>query len=95
MVVESHLNTKDVDPMGSFVEIAFGDDRQGFAGVNRFEVSRLAADQGVIVSYSSLACNPKDDRPIFSWADIDLVARFHRLYALYLFRDGIREVLSG
>jgi len=95
MVLDSRLNTtEDENAVESFVEIAYGDDRKGFSGMHRFEVSRMAADEGVIVGYSSFSCNPKDDMPIFSWVSTNLVARFHCFYALSLFRDGIREVLS-
>lgn len=94
MVLDFHLKSEDQDPLESFVEIGYGDDRKGFAGMHRFEVSRRAIDQGVIVSYSSISCNPGQDKRVFPWVHPNFVARFHCFYALCLFRDGVREILA-
>jgi len=95
MVIGNHLRPKDQGALENFVEVGFGDDRKSFAGMHRFEVSKRAAGQGVVVGYSCCACNPKDDTPIYPWINRKFVAKFHGLYALLLFRDGIREVLGG
>jgi len=81
----------------SHIDIAFGDDRQGFAGFHRFEVIREIDDDdnrengGATICYSSIACNPsvnKPPAPAFTYA-------FHKIYALTLFRDGIAGVLQA
>ena len=95
MVLDSHLKSEDQDPLESFVEFGYGDDRRRFAGMHRFEISHKAAENGVVVSYSSYSCNPKEDKPIFAWISTNLVSRFHCFYALCLFKDGIREILTN
>jgi len=85
----------------SFVEVAYGNDRRDFAGMHRFEISRqkggedLRGEEGIILSYSSSSCNPAADKPIFPRFNSGLVWRFHKFYAMCLFQDGVREVLSA
>jgi len=84
------------DPIGSFLELVYGDDRKGFSGMHRVEVLRnQKGEDGVTIGYSSYACNPSVDKPIFSFTNKSLMSKFHCYYALYLFQDGIREVLAG
>ena len=80
----------------SYIDIGFGDDRKGFAGFHRFEITRETdeADNeggGATICYSSIVCNPsvnKSPAPEFTYA-------FHKFYALCLFRDGIAGVLQS
>ena len=86
----------------SYIDVGFGDDRSGFAGLHRFEVMRErdARDvkagneseeekEGVTVWYSSFSCNPLVNKTLSP----PLLFEFHKFYAKTLFRDGIREVL--
>lgn len=103
MVIDHHVKTSpsgaqsDVD--GSFVDIVSGNDRKTFSGMKRFEISRQNGDgsdgEGVVITDSSLACNPTVDEPPVSWVNGKLMRRFHDIYALHLFRDGVREVLRA
>lgn len=102
MVLDLHFRAADSPSpekkSGSFVQIAFGDDRKTFSGMHHFEVSRQVeeecGEEGVVLSYSGLACNPTVDMRIFPWVNGELMWSFHKFYALCLFRDGVREVLS-
>jgi len=93
--IKSSPSSPDATP--SFVEIGYGSDRRGFAGMHRYEVFRQPEGEkeegGVRIGYSSISCNPMVDKAIFPWCNTKLVWDFHNLYALCLFRDGIREVL--
>lgn len=79
---------------GSYIDIGFGDDRKGFAGMHRFEVIHDTGKPGrqsgdVMICYSSMSCNPTVNQQVFpNW-----VFTFHKFYALNLFRDGVAEVL--
>lgn len=88
---------------GSFIDVAFGDSRNTFAGCHRFEVLRLGRNENleevklreevdeseVSIVYSSFACNPRVGEAKFpQW-----LHGFHLLYARLLFWDGIKEVL--
>lgn len=88
----------------SFVDVAYGDDKKDFSGFHRFEVTRTDKDtekgnnrettsqmrDKVTISFSSVSCNPsKNTIPFPAWA-----LGLHKWYAMELFRDGIREVLS-
>jgi hypothetical protein len=98
--IKTSLPTEQSSIGDSFVEIAFGDDRKNFSGVKRFEVSRLEgkddSDELVILTDSSLACNPTIDGAIISWLPTPkgFMQSFHNFYAMCLFRDGVREVLK-
>lgn len=72
----------------SYVDVAFGDDRRGFAGFHRFEIIR-EKEAGVTIWFSSMSCNPTSDKAPFP----GFVAVFHEIYAERLFWDGIRGVL--
>lgn len=78
----------ETDEENSYIDIAFGDDRKGFAGFHRFEVIR-EKDEEVMVWFSSMSCNPSSDQAPFP----GFVAVFHEIYAERLFWDGIRGVL--
>lgn len=74
-----------------YVDIAFGDDRRGFAGFHRLEVTyeKQCEKREVTLCYSSMACNPSVNilpLPGFMF-------RFHRWYGMCLFRDGVEMVL--
>ncbi|KAM3076131.1 hypothetical protein ACMFMF_005471 [Clarireedia jacksonii] len=77
----------------AFVEIGYGHDRKHFVGMHRFEVCRdnMNGDEGVIIWYSSISCDPSVNKPVFpSW-----FFEFHKFYAFNLFRDGIAAVLEA
>jgi hypothetical protein len=63
--------------------------------MHRFEVSRSRdddgkEDRGVVVSFSSLSCNPTVNKiPFLKW-----LFEFHKFYAQCFFSDGIRELLE-
>jgi hypothetical protein len=105
VVLDHHLNPPS--PLGeegqspSFIEIGFGDNRKGFAGMHRFEVSRVSnlskaggeegEDGAVELWYSSISCNPTVNKlPFPGW-----VFSFHKFYAQCLFKDGVVEVLRN
>lgn len=91
------------DQKSSYVDVAYGSNLPGrhFAGVHRFEVTRLPQNplnpQGpdeegpaaVEINYSSVSCDPNSNVKVFGEA----IAKFHRLYALMLFVDCVDEVL--
>ena len=76
----------------SFVEVGFGDNRKGFAGLHRFELVHDdgVEGQGVTICYSCISCNPTVDKLPFP----KFIFNFHEFYAMCLFRDGIAEVLK-
>jgi len=83
--------TPDKSPE-SYVDVAFGDDRRGFAGFHRLEISRddKSNNTGATLCYSSMACNPSVNQfplPEFMFS-------FHRWYGMCLFRDGVGMVLT-
>ncbi|PVH77616.1 hypothetical protein DL98DRAFT_463419 [Cadophora sp. DSE1049] len=88
---EALSNSTSENVTTSFVDIAFGDDRRGFAGLHRLEVSRNedAEQGGVTLCYSSVSCNPTRNVLPFP----GLVFAFHRWYGMCLFRDGVEMVL--
>jgi hypothetical protein len=102
MVFDKHVNSPHSSGEGneslSFIEIGFGDNRKGFAGMHRFELSRnVEGGDGdekegeVRLWYSSLSCNPTVNKlPFPSW-----IFGFHTFYAQCLFRDGIAEILRN
>jgi hypothetical protein len=90
-------SSKETDPTlkESFLEVGFGDNRRGFAGLHRFEVSHdvekeTSEHAGITICYSSISCNPTVNKPLFP----KFVFGFHKFYAMCLFRDGIAEVLK-
>ena len=96
MLLDSALASEDEDRLThgqSYVEIGFGDNRKTFAGLHRFEVSRAddGEDDYLTIWYSSISCNPSVNETVLPhW-----VWKFHKWYAMVLFRDGIREVLKS
>lgn len=84
------------DPVISYVDVAFGSDRQNFSGMHRFEIRHhLAKEEGredeLTICYSSMSCNPSINKPPFPrW-----VFWFHCWYGMCLFRDGIEAVIRG
>lgn len=100
MVLDHHISlASDQNSLGgeSFLEVGYGDDRNSFSGMKRWSVERRLGEDGekaVVITDSSLACNPSVNRPIAPWAPRRLVRDFHNYYALCLFRDGVREVLG-
>jgi hypothetical protein len=96
MILDHHISSAAPSDAGkSFVEIGFGDDRATFAGMKRFEIFRQEGEEGVLIADSSVACNPSVNRRIAPWAPHGLMKGFHNLYAQYLFRDAVREVLDS
>jgi hypothetical protein len=104
IILDHYLNppssAKEENQSPSFLEVGFGDDRKGFAGMHRFEVSRVSnstrteetgEDGAVELCYSSISCNPTVNKlPFPAW-----VFEFHKFYAQCLFRDGVAEVLMN
>ena len=94
---EIKSNSKSSVESPSFLELGYGDDRKTFSGFHRFEVSRQGGGKeeegGAVLQYSSISCNPAEDRRIFPWVTAGTIVWFHNFYALCLFRDGVREVL--
>ena len=104
MVLDSYLRNGEEGEgeMPSFIEIGFGDNRKGFAGMHRFEVLRdvksmkeegqeAGGEEGVQLWYSSISCNPTENKlPFPGW-----VFNFHEFYAQCLFRDGVAGVLRN
>lgn len=74
----------------TFIEFGYGDDRRSFAGMHRFEIIRYFEDgeEAVKIGFSSVSCNPSGEIkfPQLLW-------KFHDIYAMLLFRDGVRNVL--
>lgn len=93
MVLDSRIRSTSMDAgkSSSYVDIGFGNDATSFVGMHRFEVSPDPSPKGdySILTLSSLACNPKSDKPSYLGWFVGL----HTWYAGQLFRDGIREVL--
>jgi len=95
-VLDVHLKQTSQEN-DSFVDVAFGDNRKGFCGLHRFQVTRDISEDwkewegvgAVNIEYSSISCNPSENKTVFS----NWVCLFHKWYAMVLFRDGIREVL--
>jgi hypothetical protein len=103
MVLDKYVKGEGEEQGQSFVEIGFGDNRKGFAGLHRFEVERIRDGEregeedgeeekgGVQLWYSSISCHPTRNKlPFPAW-----VFRFHEFYAQCLFRDGVAEVLKN
>ncbi|KAG9241076.1 hypothetical protein BJ878DRAFT_578537 [Calycina marina] len=96
MALSFHVRTQDSEPTESFVELSYGNDRKSFSGMHRFGVFREGMNEEVVVRYSCIAYNPREDKPIFAKSRSPRsVSLFHCFYARCLFRDGTREVLRG
>ncbi|KAH8769412.1 hypothetical protein F5882DRAFT_184096 [Hyaloscypha sp. PMI_1271] len=115
MVLDAQLKGRAKEDEGwegeggeSFVEVGFGDDRKGFAGMHRFEVLRLSDStdgKGEEVGGEN-GGEGKEGGGVQLWySSVSCNPRenklpfpkwvfgFHEFYAQCLFRDGVREVL--
>ena len=93
-VVHSESNsTENYDGSHSYIDFAFGTEAGRLAGMHRFSILRNSADGDgkVTVESSDTALDPRAKRPLKP----DLLVSFHRVYAMLLFRDGIRSVMNG
>jgi hypothetical protein len=92
IVLDHYLRNEDSSESGegenSYIDIAFGNDRGGFAGLHRFEVVRSEVKDDVTVCYSGMCCNPS----VNELALPRIVMIFHEFYAERLFWDGVRGV---
>lgn len=94
----SYVDIGSNDPVISYVDIGFGDNRRSFAGLHRFEVQHHTTkeegeeeEEKVTIWFSSMSCNPSVDRPPFpKW-----VFKFHLWYSMCLFKDGIEGMIWG
>jgi hypothetical protein len=78
--------------MHSYIDFAFGSDTGYLAGVHRFSVWTDSKDDGkVVIEYEDTAFNPKVDKPLLP----DLLLKFHLVYAMVLFREGVSNVLRS
>ena len=76
----------------SYIDFAFGSDTGYLAGVHRFSVwTDSKDDRKVVIEYEDTAFNPKVDKPLLP----DLLLRFHLVYAMVLFREGVLNVLRS
>lgn len=99
LLEESYVDISYNDPVISYIDIGFGDNRRNFAGLHRFEIQHHGKKEGgegmeeeeVTIWFSSMSCNPSVDRPPFpKW-----VFGFHIWYSMCLFKDGIEQVIRG
>jgi hypothetical protein len=97
LVLDHHIKSSSSSVPGpeeeetSYIDIAFGDDRKGFAGFHRFEIFREPKEDEVTICYSSMSCDPSANKMPFP----NFIFLFHIFYAERLFWDGIRGVLSN
>ncbi|KAL0937283.1 uncharacterized protein CTRU02_207014 [Colletotrichum truncatum] len=74
----------------SSIDFVYGSDQGRFAGAHRFSITRDTSRQDVIrITYESLSCNPTTNR---RFAPGFLIA-FHEVYASWLFKESISQVL--
>jgi hypothetical protein len=72
------------------IDIVFGADKTHFAGLHRFSVIRNKdAVDCIRISYAHIACNPILNKALGP----HFVFLMHKLYAMWLFREGIAEVM--
>ena len=80
---------EDAETLSS-IDVVFGSDSSQFSGVHRFTVARNAGRQGSVqITYAHIVCNPTVDevlKPAFLFT-------LHKLYAMWLFREGVVEVM--
>lgn len=88
--LSSRTGFEEVTHSTSFVDVVFGSDSTAFSGVHRFAVTRNAEAQSQVrICYAHIACNPTVNvalGPAF-------VFTLHKLYAMWLFREGVVEVM--
>jgi hypothetical protein len=74
----------------SSVDIVFGSDMAQFAGVHRFTILRdWNRPDSVQVYYAHISCNPTVNKALKP----DILFPLHKLYAMWLFREGVAEVM--
>lgn len=74
----------------SSVDIVFGSDMTQFAGVHRFTILRdRSRPDSVQVYYAHMSCNPTVNKVLKP----DIMVPLHKLYAMWLFREGVVEVM--
>ncbi|KAK2608865.1 hypothetical protein QQS21_002578 [Conoideocrella luteorostrata] len=82
------------------IDIVYGSNRGEFAGCHRFTVQRIEAgvheedddaETRVFVSMECITCNPMVNKPIAG----DYLFKFHKLYALMLFREAVSSIAEG
>jgi len=80
----------------SYVDLIFGSDEGILRGVHRFSVLRDSSKaangrtQEVVIRFSHTNCSPKEIKTL----GLAAIEKFHLLYAMLLFRDGVAEVLK-
>ncbi|KAL7931391.1 hypothetical protein V8C35DRAFT_310293 [Trichoderma chlorosporum] len=92
-IAEIELSDNQVsEPIGSRVDIVFGDSRGGFAGCHRFSVQQLETNGGskgdqtkLRLSLECLVCDPTSSIP----KDSKLLHQLHNNYSFLLFRDAV------
>ncbi len=88
-VPSSSETEKEPRPSFSYVDLGFGDYRNGFSGANRCEVTRDERG-GATICYSSCYLNPSVNKMALP----EVINIFHRWYAMCLFRDAVDGILS-
>lgn len=93
-VIDRHIAREgEESETHSYVDIAFGSDLGGFAGVHRFSIwrdSRNEKSGAVTIEFSHTSCNPTVDQPFGP----DFIMSLHNIYAMLLFKEGIAKVLE-
>ena len=84
----------------SYIDIAFGSETGRLAGMHRFSVfhnfgghdeENASERASVRLELSDTAFNPRAKGPLKP----DVMMRFHMVYAMCLFKNGVRSVLHG
>ncbi|KAF2659469.1 hypothetical protein K491DRAFT_591039 [Lophiostoma macrostomum CBS 122681] len=90
VVHDKSTSTDNHHESHSYIDFAFGREDGRLAGMHRFSIIRHAADEEgkVTIEFSDTALNPRAQRPLES----KLFMSFHMVYAMCLFRDGVRSV---
>ena len=80
----------------SYIDFGYGMYMSRFAGNHRFSIERLTNGQtgkgvaeDVRLTMSCVTCNPNGERMLTP----DWMSKFHDVYAMVLFREGVAEVL--
>lgn len=82
--------TAEKTEASSSVDIVFGSDTSQFAGVHRFTILRGGSrSDSVQVYYAHMSCNPTVNKALKP----DIMFPLHKLYAMWLFREGVVEVI--
>lgn len=87
----------------TYVDFVYGADVGFLRGVHRFSVLRRKElvsgerdqedeeKEALEIRFACVACNPEKSKPLKP----EWLARFHLLYSMLLFRDGVTEVLAS